>query len=165
MNKENSGETKSPLFHLVLLEPEIPGNTGSLGRTCLALGARLHLIHPLGFDLNEKAVRRAGLDYWKHVDIKEHKDYGAFLEHEKPQTNQLFFFSGKAEKCAYSASFEKACYLVFGKESTGLPEQFKNTNKSFKLPIESQHIRSLNLASAATAIGYECYRQVKISEG
>jgi tRNA (cytidine/uridine-2'-O-)-methyltransferase len=142
------------------VEPEIPGNTGSLGRTCLALGARLHLIHPLGFELSEKAVRRAGLDYWQHVDLKEHNSFRAFLETEKPQG--LFYFTVHTEKSVFEASFQKDCYLVFGKESQGLPKEMIEPEKSFKLPIESENIRSLNLASAATAIGYECYRQLII---
>lgn len=159
MSKDkNLGEALPPLFHLVLLEPEIPGNTGSIGRTCLALGARLHLIHPLGFDLNEKAVRRAGLDYWKYVDIKEHASWEDFQREENPK--ELFYFSGRASKNVFEAKFKKNAYLIFGKESKGLPEHFKDTEKSFKLPIESSHIRSLNLASAATAVSYECYRQL-----
>jgi tRNA (cytidine/uridine-2'-O-)-methyltransferase len=140
------------------VEPEIPGNTGSLGRTCLALGARLHLIHPLGFDLSEKAVRRAGLDYWKHVDLIEHDSYEKFLESEKPK--DIFYFSVHTDKSVFQAKFKEDCYLVFGKESQGLPEEIIEEDKTYKLPIESQHIRSLNLASAATTIGYECYRQL-----
>lgn len=140
------------------MEPEIPGNTGSLGRTCLALGARLHLIHPLGFELTEKAVRRAGLDYWQHVDLKEHSSFKTFLESERPQ--DLFYFTVHTDKTVFEAKFQKNCYLIFGKESQGLPKEMIEPEKSFKLPIESENIRSLNLASAATAIGYECYRQI-----
>lgn len=152
-------QNSKPNFHIVLVEPEIPGNTGSIGRTCLALGARLHLIHPLGFDLSEKAVRRAGLDYWKHVDLIEHKSYETFLKSENPQ--ELFFFTVHTDKSVYEAKFKKDCYLIFGKESQGLPKEVIDPQKSFKLPIESNHIRSLNLASAATTIGYECFRQIK----
>lgn len=147
------------MFNIVLMEPEIPGNTGSMGRTCLALGARLHLIHPLGFDLSEKAVRRAGLDYWQHVDLIEHESYEDFLKTEKPQ--DLYFFTVHTEKSVFEAEFKKGCYLIFGKESCGLSKEILDPEKSFKLPIESEHIRSLNLASAATAIGYECYRQLQ----
>ena len=143
------------------MEPEIPGNTGSLGRTCLALGARLHLIHPLGFDLSEKAVRRAGLDYWEHVDLIEHDSYESFLENEKPE--ELFYFTVHTEKSVFEAPFKRGCYLIFGRESQGLPKEILNPKKSYKLPIESEHIRSLNLASAATAIGYECFRKINLN--
>lgn len=142
------------------MEPEIPGNTGSLGRTCLALGAKLHLIHPLGFDLSEKAVRRAGLDYWQHVDLVEHESYEAFLKNEKPEN--IFYFSVHTDKSVFEAEFLEDCYLIFGKESQGLPKELIEESKTFKLPIESEHIRSLNLASAATTIGYECYRQLSL---
>ncbi len=147
------------MINIVLVEPEIPGNTGSIGRTALALGARLHLIHPLGFDLNEKAVRRAGLDYWKHVELIEHRDYWSFLESEKPQ--HLFFFSVHTNQTVFEAEFTKDCYLVFGKESTGLPKDLCDPRKTYKLPILSPHIRSLNLASAVTAIGYLALNKIK----
>ncbi len=146
-------------MNIVLVEPEIPGNTGSIGRTALALGARLHLIHPLGFDLNEKAVRRAGLDYWKHVELVEHRDYWSFLENEKPQN--LFFFSVHTNKTVFEADFTEDCYLVFGKESTGLPKDLCDLERTYKLPILSPHIRSLNLASAVTAIGYLALDKIK----
>ncbi|MEC7277441.1 MAG: tRNA (cytidine(34)-2'-O)-methyltransferase [Bdellovibrionota bacterium] len=145
------------MINIVLVEPEIPGNTGSLGRTALALGARLHLIHPLGFDLNEKSVRRAGLDYWKHVDLTEHQSYEDFLKKESPK--HLYFFTAHAKKSLFDAQFNENSYLVFGKESKGLPQELCPEEASYKLPILSPHIRSLNLASCATAAAYECYRQ------
>jgi tRNA (cytidine/uridine-2'-O-)-methyltransferase len=116
------------------------------------VGARLHLIHPLGFDLSEKAVRRAGLDYWKHVDLIEHESYQAFLKKEKPQN--VFYFSAHGEKSVFEADFKKGSYLIFGKESQGLPKEILELEKTFKLPIASEHIRSLNLASSVTAISY-----------
>lgn len=122
------------------------------------MGARLHLIHPLGFDLNEKAVRRAGLDYWKHVDIVEHESYEAFIKSESPK--DLFYFSAHGEKSIFEADFKKGCYLIFGKESVGLPKEILDLKRTFKLPIMSEHIRSLNLASAATAISYICLNKI-----
>jgi tRNA (cytidine/uridine-2'-O-)-methyltransferase len=153
-----------PLFNVVLLAPEIPGNTGSIGRTCLALGARLILIHPLAFDISEKAVRRAGLDYWKHVDIVEYDNFEAFIEAEKPSTESLFFFSKKREgHWYYDAGFTEGAYLVFGRETTGLPDDIleKYAERCFALPMYSEHIRSLNLSNAATAVCYEALRQIK----
>lgn len=159
--KENAGGTKSPLFHIVLVHPEIPGNTGSIGRTALALGARLHLIHPLGFDLSEKSVRRAGLDYWKYVDIHEYPNFEYFLE-TNPEM-ELIFFSGRATKSYLKAPYSKNCALIFGCESKGLGESFTDqySDKLYKLPIRSEHIRSLNLASIVTAASYECLRQLE----
>lgn len=147
------------MLNIVLVEPEIPGNTGSIGRTALALGARLHLIHPLGFDLNEKSVRRAGLDYWKYVDLKEHSSYESFLQEEKPK--ELFYFSVHTEKSVFDANFTNDCYLIFGKESCGLPKEICSPDRTYKLPINSVHIRSLNLASAVTTIGYLALNQIK----
>ncbi len=149
-----------PLFHIVLFRPEIPGNTGSIGRTCLALGLRLHLIHPLGFELNEKAVRRAGLDYWKFVDLCEHKSWPDFLKRERP--DQLFFFSRFAQNRPYfHASFSLGCYLVFGRETSGLPCEIINRDQCYALPTFSEHIRSLNLSNSVTAASYEALRQIK----
>ncbi len=151
-----------PVFHLVLVQPEIPGNTGSLGRTALALGARLILIHPLGFSLDEKSVRRAGLDYWKYVDLIEYQSFEEFLEHEKPDPQALSFFSKNAPKTYFKQSFQHGHYLVFGSESKGLPMSFfKDYPEQFlSLPILSPEVRSLNLSNAATAVAYEVFRQV-----
>lgn len=113
--------------------------------------------------MSEKAVRRAGLDYWEHVDLLEHNNFEAFLEKEKPK--DLFFFSAHAKKSLFEASFKRGAYLIFGKESQGLPKEVIDIEQSFKLPIESPHIRSLNLASAATAVGYECFRQINYLSG
>ncbi len=151
---------EKPLFHIVLFQPEIPGNTGSVGRTCLALGVRLHLIHPLGFDLDEKAVRRAGLDYWKYVDLREHLSWRDFVEGENPQN--LIFFSRFAQNRSYfEAPFAKECYLVFGRETSGLPEDIIDKKSCYALPLFSQHIRSLNLSNTVTAAAYEALRQIE----
>lgn len=149
------------LFHIVLFQPEIPGNTGSIGRTCLGLNARLHLIHPLGFHLDEKSLRRAGLDYWKFVDVREHPSWEQFLE-TKPQN--LIFFSRKAqEKPYFQAPFQKGCHLVFGRETTGLPPEITARHQTYALPLKSPRVRSLNLANTVTAAAYEALRQIGLS--
>lgn len=148
-------------FSIVLNAPEIPGNTGSIGRTCVALGVRLILIHPLAFDISEKAVRRAGLDYWKYVELTEYDNFDAFLEAEAPARDKLFFFSRfKQDRSYYDAGYSEGCYLIFGSETTGLPtpllSQFED--RTFSLPMFSPHIRSLNLANTATAAAFEALR-------
>ena len=151
-----------PSFSLVLNAPDIPGNTGSIGRTCVALGLRLILIRPYGFDLSEKAVRRAGLDYWKYVDLTEYDSFAEFINREEALPEQLIFFSRFAEKYYYHAPYSKDCYLIFGSETSGLPEDiFKVYPQNFyKLPMYSEHIRSLNLANTATAVAYEALRHL-----
>ena len=150
-------------FKIVLVAPEIPGNTGSIGRTCVALDLELILIKPLAFDISEKAVRRAGLDYWKYVNLKTFENFSDFLDNEKPSTDQMFFFSKSAKKNLFETKFKKDCYLIFGSETKGLdPEILKNYSESLvSLPMYSEHIRSLNLSNAATAAAYETLRQIK----
>jgi tRNA (cytidine/uridine-2'-O-)-methyltransferase len=150
-------------FKIVLVTPEIPGNTGSIGRTCLALDAELILIKPYGFDLSEKAVRRAGLDYWKHVKIKEFDSWDQFLESENPQSDHLYFMTKNAKVTIYDAKFKRNGYLIFGSETRGLPEELlqKNLSRSFSLPMYSRNMRSLNLSNAATAVAYEALRQIE----
>jgi tRNA (cytidine/uridine-2'-O-)-methyltransferase len=150
-------------FNLVLVAPEISGNTGSLGRTCLALNARLILIHPLGFSLDEKSVRRAGLDYWKHVEISEYESFDQFLQKEDPKREDLFFYSKNAKKVYTQARFKPGQYHIFGSESKGLPtSMFQEYAQNFlSLPILSPHVRSLNLSNAATAVCYEVHRQIQ----
>lgn len=149
-------------FKIVLYSPDIPGNTGSIGRTCVALGLELILIKPLGFDLSEKAVRRAGLDYWKHVNIKEYENWDDFYSSEKPSDDKLFFFSKNPKQTYFEANFSKDCYLIFGAETRGLPEHIFNdfSSRIFSLPMYSDHIRSLNLSNVATAAAYEALRQI-----
>ncbi|MBF0315081.1 MAG: tRNA (cytidine(34)-2'-O)-methyltransferase [Oligoflexia bacterium] len=150
-------------FKIVLVHPEIPGNTGSIGRTAVALGVELILIHPLGFDLSEKAVRRAGLDYWKHVQLKEYANFDDFMKQEAPKREQLFFFSRFAKTVYYKANFCEGAYVIFGAETKGLPtsitEEF--SDRSYVLPTFSPHIRSLNLANTATAVTFEVLRQLR----
>ena len=156
---------QNKLLNIVLVAPEIPGNTGSLGRTSLALNSRLILIEPLGFDLSEKSVRRAGLDYWSEVDCTLYKNFDEFLDQESPTQSQLKLFSKKAKNIVYQANFNEGDYLIFGCESAGLPEEILTQYKEylFRLPQLSESIRSLNLASAATTICYEALRQIRYS--
>ncbi|MFY7994025.1 MAG: tRNA (cytidine(34)-2'-O)-methyltransferase [Bacteriovoracaceae bacterium] len=149
-------------FKIVLLAPEIPGNTGSVGRTCVALDLELILIKPYGFDIDEKAVRRAGLDYWKYVKLKEFDSWEDFLIREKPEREKLFFYENNGEKLHYEAPYSQGCYLIFGGETKGIPYQVEDEFRSqiYKLPMYSEHIRSLNLSNVATAVAYECLRHL-----
>lgn len=149
-------------FKIVLVAPEIPGNTGSIGRTCVALDLELILIKPLAFDIDEKAVRRAGLDYWKYVQLKTYESWDDFMDKEKPATEKMFLFSRFATKPIYNFKILKDSYLIFGSETKGLPSEVKDqfTSQLVTLPMNSEHIRSLNLANAATAAAYEALRQI-----
>lgn len=152
-----------PLFKIVLFEPEIPGNTGSIGRTCVALNLELILIKPYGFDLSEKAVRRAGLDYWKYVSIREFESWQDFIEKEKPDREKLFFFENNQENNFYEANYSEDCYLVLGAETKGIDLEILKDypDRIFELPMFSSHIRSLNLSNTATTVAYECLRHLR----
>lgn len=150
------------MFHVVLLEPEIPWNTGNIGRTCLALGATLHLVGRLGFHLGAKEVARAGLDYWEKVDVRRHLNWETF-EKSLPTAERLFLFSAEAEQTIYQTSFRKGDYFLFGKESTGLPEELRERfrKRMFAIPQPNrENVRSLNLSTAVGIVLYEAYRQV-----
>lgn len=151
---------KETRFNIVLYAPDIPGNTGSIGRTCVALGLRLILIKPYGFDLSDKAVRRAGLDYWKHIELTEYENWEEFILNESPVN--MILFSKTAEKIFYDAPYKENCYLVFGSETVGLPEALITEQKEhlYSLPQYSKHIRSLNLSNVATTAAYEALRQI-----
>lgn len=150
-------------FNIVLVNPEIPGNTGSIGRTCVALDLQLILIKPYGFDLSEKAVRRAGLDYWKYVPLKEYDSFEDFLAGENPPRERLFLFSKFGKKNYFQAAFGEGCYLIFGSETKGLPQYLRNEyeDQTLFLPMYSDKIRSLNLSNAATAVAFEALRQIE----
>lgn len=145
---------------VVLVTPEIPGNTGTIGRTCVALDLELILIRPYGFDISEKSVRRAGLDYWKHVRLSEHDSWAEFLAARRPRREQLFFFEDDGAQSFYAPEYPEDAYLVFGRETKGLqPEILQGmADRVFHLPMRSRHIRSLNLANAATAVVYQALR-------
>lgn len=149
---------KTP-FHIVLYQPVIPQNTGSIARLCACTGAALHLIHPLGFQVDEAAVKRAGLDYWPHVEIYEHANWEAFLEKEQPE--RLFFLSKLAKKSYVEQRFEAPSYLVLGSETKGLPPEIweRYPERFFIIPMRTHLVRSLNLSQAAAVVLYEALRQ------
>ena len=146
------------MFHIVLLEPEIPQNCGNIARTCAATGCSLHLIHPLGFDVSEKAVKRAGLDYWHLVDVREYANLDDFFA--KNEVGELWCLSTKAPRCYTEAEFHDGCYLMFGKETKGLPEELllKNGDRCVRIPMQHD-IRSLNLSNSVAIAVYEALRQ------
>ncbi len=154
-----------PLFHFVLYSPDIHWNTGAIGRTSVALSAKLILIEPLGFSLDDKQVKRAGMDYWQHVDLDVQPSWEAFLEAYQPEEEQMWFFSAKAEKTYYDAGFTEGCFLIFGSETAGLPQKIHKAYKPqfVALPQLSDKIRSLNLANTATAAAYEALRQIQFA--
>ncbi|AHM02916.1 tRNA (cytidine(34)-2'-O)-methyltransferase, TrmL [Roseibacterium elongatum DSM 19469] len=142
---------------IVLVAPEIPGNTGTIGRTCVALDMELILIRPYGFDLSDKSVRRAGLDYWKHVRLSEYDSWAAFVAARRPDRAQLFLFEDDGQAgTVYDPVYPPSAYLVFGRETKGLPPDLvqAHADRLYRLPMRSAHIRSLNLANAATAVAY-----------
>jgi tRNA (cytidine/uridine-2'-O-)-methyltransferase len=151
-----------PRFKIVLFAPEIPGNTGSIGRTCVALNLELILIRPYGFEIDEKAVRRAGLDYWKHVQLREFDSWEDFLLKERPQKEKLIFFENSGDRLHYEAPYSPDCYLIFGGETKGIPYDVEEENRSriYRLPMYSEVIRSLNLSNVATTVAYECLRHM-----
>lgn len=146
------------MLNIVLLEPEIPANTGNIGRTCVAAGARLHLIEPLGFSLSEKALKRAGMDYWKSLDVTTYTDYQDFLDRNPGA--KIYMATTKAQKVYTEAAYEPDCYIMFGKESAGIPEEILVENKEncVRIPMIGD-IRSLNLGNSAAIILYEALRQ------
>src|SRR4051812_2976987 len=117
-----------PLLHIVLIEPEIPQNTGTIGRMCLAIGAQLHLIKPIAFDIGEKAVRRAGLDYWKHLDLQVHESLDDFMK-TIPSNAQKVLVETRVDRTIFDVKFQKGAYLFFGKETTGIPKPFLSDNE------------------------------------
>ena len=147
-------------LHVVLVHPEIHWNTGNAGRSCLAAGAALHLVEPLGFSLGEREVRRAGLDYWEHVDLRVWPHW-AHLEQELPALGTPFFFSTRAERMYWEAEFPDNAVLVFGRETGGLPEAIhaRYADSMYRMPIHSPHVRSLNLSTAVGIALYEVLRQ------
>jgi tRNA (cytidine/uridine-2'-O-)-methyltransferase len=151
-----------PLFHIALHEPEIPNNTGNIGRTCVATACALHLIHPLGFDTSEKACRRAGLDYWPRLNVREHADWAAFdntLLTPSPGPT-VWAFTTKATRSVFDAVFQPGDVLLFGKETAGLPQDIRDryAPTALRLPMAPGE-RSLNLATAVCAGVYEGLRQ------
>lgn len=145
-------------MNIVLLEPEIPQNTGNIGRTCYATGTKLHLIEPMGFRLTEKNLQRAGMDYWKHLEVVVYASFQDFLE--KNPNAKIWYATTKAPHIYTEVSYGEDDFIMFGKESAGIPEEIlvENKNECIRIPMEEE-IRSLNLSNACAIILYEALRQ------
>lgn len=154
-----SPHSDTPLFHVVLHQPEIPNNTGNIGRTCVATACWLHLIHPLGFDLSEKARRRAGLDYWPRLDVREHQSWEAYRA--SGGAIRPWLLTTHAERSIFDANFQRGDHLVFGSETRGLPANILGSDRErcLTLPMVAGE-RSLNLATAVCAVVFEGIRQL-----
>ena len=147
---------------IVMVEPEIPQNTGNIARTCAITGAKLHLVHPLGFDISEKAVKRAGLDYWDKVEIEEHESFEEFLKKYKPEENNMFFATTKGKHVYSDPDYSgmNEVFILFGKETKGLPEDIlqKYINQTIRIPMRHT-LRSLNLSNSVAIVAFEVLRQ------
>lgn len=149
-------------LNIVLVEPEIPQNTGNIARTCAAIGATLHLVHPLGFDISEKAVKRAGLDYWDKVNIVEYESLEDFKK--KIKSDKIYLLSTKSQKVYSDVKYEDGAYLVFGPETRGLPEEYilEHFDKAVRIPMR-EGIRSLNLSNSVAIVAYEAEKQINFT--
>ena len=145
-------------LNIVLFEPEIPANTGNIGRTCVATGTRLHLIEPLGFSLSEKALKRAGMDYWKDLDVTTYVNWEDFCQ--KNPNAKIYYATTKARHVYSEVNYESDCYIMFGKESAGIPEEIlkENPDTCVRIPMLGE-IRSLNLSNTVAVVLYEALRQ------
>lgn len=145
-------------FHIVLVEPEIPANTGNIARTCAVTGARLHLIEPLGFSISDKHLKRAGLDYWPHLGVKTYRNLDEFFAANPG--GKYYFFSTKARRSYCDVKYEDGCFLIFGKETKGLPEEliFSGSGEAIRIPMRPG-MRSLNLSNSVSVVLYEALRQ------
>jgi tRNA (cytidine/uridine-2'-O-)-methyltransferase len=146
------------MFNVVLIEPEIPPNTGNIGRLCLATGSTLHLVKPLGFAIDDKTLKRAGLDYWKEVDLRLWDSFAQLQEAQQPGA-RYFFLTTKSNRAYYDVSFQQADFLVFGRETKGLPEPLLAAQAENLLTIPMRGTRSLNLATAVGIVLFEAVRQ------
>ena len=149
--------------HIVLVHPEIPQNTGNIGRLCVNTDSSLHLIEPLGFSLDESRVRRAGLDYWKFVRLNVYPDWQAFLQRFRPARERMFFLSTRGRRSLYACRFREGDVLVFGNETRGLPPEFykEYSDRLFRIPMPGEHARSFNLANAVAISMFEALRQIR----
>ncbi len=145
-------------LNIILFEPEIPANTGNIGRTCVATGTSLHLIEPLGFRLNDKTLKRAGMDYWQHLDVIRYDDWNDFME-RNPDA-KIYFATTKATKVYTEVEYEPDCFIMFGKESAGIPEEIlvKHPETCVRIPMMGE-TRSLNLSNSVAIVLYEALRQ------
>lgn len=150
-------------LNIVLVEPEIPQNTGNIARTCAAIGAKLHLVKPLGFEISDKYLKRAGLDYWDKLEIEEHESLDNFLNKYVPEENNMFFVTTKGKHCYSDVDYSGLdnVFLLFGKETKGLPEDLlkKYIEKAIRIPMRKT-LRSLNLSNSVAILAYEVLRQV-----
>ena len=148
-------------FNIVLVEPEIPMNTGNIGRLSLASGSILHLVKPFGFELDDKRLKRAGLDYWKHISVNIYENIEDFFSKNKEAN--IVYFSSSATKSYTTINFQDNMFFLFGKESVGLSKEItvKNSDSLYKIPIYTNHVRSLNLANAVSIVLYEGLRNLK----
>jgi len=154
------------VLNVVLFEPEIPQNTGSIGRLCLATHSRLHLIKPLGFSIDTHALKRAGLDYWEHLEVVIHESAEDFIS-SLPQDAKVALVETRAGNTIYEYAFSPGNYIIFGKETTGLPDWFLNrfSENGLRIPMWDARVRSLNLANAASIVVYEALRQIQKLNG
>jgi len=155
------------MLRIVLVHPEIPQNTGNIARLCVVNDLQLHLVHPLGYRIDDRSLRRAGMDYWNHLDLVEHENLDAFLAYQKEKEGKLWFLSTSASQTVWDARFQEGDWLVFGAESRGLPERLRGLIPDgwITLPMRGQFVRSLNLSSAAAATTYEALRQCTSIQG
>ena|SRR5680860_315096 len=146
-------------FNIVLIEPEIPNNTGNIGRLALATGSHLHLVKPFGFELSDKRLKRAGLDYWQYLSVSIYENSDTFFSQHSDKKS--VYFSSHGERNHWSIDYNDELFLIFGKESVGLSKEItqKHRDKLYKIPLYSEHIRSLNLANAVGIVVYEGLRQ------
>lgn len=151
----------TPLLNVVLVEPEIPPNTGSIARLCAANALRLHLVEPLGFTIDDRQLKRAGLDYWPFVDLRVHSSWAAFDEAARPSRRLLY--SARADRSYLEVRHRPGDWLVFGGESRGLPRAILDENRSstFGIPMATENVRSLNLSNAVSIVAYEALRQLR----
>ena len=149
-------------LNIVLVEPEIPQNTGNIARTCAAIGAKLHLVHPLGFSITEKQVKRAGLDYWDKLEIEEHLSFNEFLNKYNPNTENIYFVTTKGQHVYSDVDYTEMenVFVLFGKETKGLPEDIlkEHLDKTIRIPMR-ETLRSLNLSNSVAIVAYEVFRQ------
>ena len=146
---------------IVLVQPEIPGNTGAVGRTCVALDMELVLIHPLGFEITDKRVKRSGLDYWPHIRLVEFGSWAAFMAERAPRADQMFLFEEYGARSFYEPDYPDDAYLVFGRETKGIPADIIEAHRDavVSLPMRSDKVRSLNLANTVAAAAYQAVRR------
>jgi len=151
-------------FNIVLFEPEIPNNTGNIGRLALASGSNLHLVKPFGFELDDKRVKRAGLDYWQHISLTVYESIDAFFAMNKDKDFAFFSSHGSQDYC--SIDYHEDLFLIFGKESVGLPKELvqENASRVYTIPLHSPHIRSLNIANAVSIVVYEGLRRIRVRD-